>query len=160
VSYEVDDKKDVQKRLHELGIDSVDDVRRAHGAHHHDVPGLIEAERLDLAANGSPDVMAAVPDELVRISGEVSRVRDRIGALLAGVTGLAGHQADGWGPIADRMAACMTDRAGAATGAERAVRGYLAELEALGTALSGAAVVYAERDQQNAEDLRRAGDHG
>ena len=161
MSYEVDDKKDIQRKLDELGIDSVDDVRRAGGARHRDVPELLRAERLDLVANGSPEAMAAVPDELVRISEEVRRTRDDIHALLAGVPNLAGHQFDGWGPIAKRMAACMTDRAGATTGAERAVSGYLAELAALDAALTGAAVVYATRDEENAAELRRAaGDCG
>ncbi|MGB3437357.1 MAG: hypothetical protein WBA97_01285 [Actinophytocola sp.] len=161
MSYEVDDKKDVREKLDELGIDSVDDVRRAGGARHRDVPALIEAERLDLTANGSPDAMAAVPDELVRISRCVSDVRDHIHELLGEVRHLAGHQFDGWGPIAKRMAACMTDRASAATGAELAVNGYLAELAALDAALNSAAVTYATRDQENAANLRRAvGDCG
>jgi hypothetical protein len=161
VSYEVDDKKDVREKLDELGIDSVADVRRAGGARYHDVPELLDAEQLNLTANGSPDAMTAVPDDLVRISRHVSDVRDLVHELLDDVRHLAGHQFDGWGPIAKRMAACMTDRAGAATGAERAVSGYLAELAALDAALSSAAVTYAARDQENAANLRRvATEHG
>lgn len=156
MSYEVDSKQEVKRKLEELGVDSVADVRRAGGAYHHDVPAVIQAEQLSLQANGTPGSMSVLPEDLLEASGHISKVRDEIHGILGEARQLGGHQFDGWGPIADLMAVCVSDRAGPDAGAERALVSYLAELEDLDTVLTRAAALYAELDQHSAEQLRKA----
>jgi hypothetical protein len=156
VTYEVDSRKEVERQLDELGVDSVRDIRRAGGAYHHDVPAVLQAEQLNLQAQGSPDSVTAVIDELVRISGQISGVRDELHELLGEVRQLGGHQSDGWGPISERMAACVTDRSGPEAGADAAVSGYLAELAGLDGVLTHTAALYAEVEQNSEAQLRRA----
>jgi hypothetical protein len=159
MSYEVNSKEEVRQKLSELGVDSVSDIRRAHGAHHRDVPAVIEAETLTLQSHGSPESMAAVADELVQISGHISAVRDEVRDVLGEVAQLGGHQFDGWGPIAKRMAAGVSDRVGPDAGAERALQSYLAELADLDAVLTHTAVLYASVEQDSVAQLRRAA-HG
>lgn len=156
MSYEVDSRKEVRQRLEELGVDSVRDIRRAGGAHHHDAPAAIQAEQLNLQAHGAPDSMAVVTDDLLRTSGAISDARDEIHEILDEIRELGGHQFDGWGPISDRIATCMSDRAGPDTGAEAAVASYLAELGDLDAALTHTAALYAAVEQDSMEQLRRA----
>lgn len=156
MSYEVNSRKEIRQRLEELGVDSVEDIRRAHGSRRRDVPAVVEAERLALQAHGSPESMSVVVDELARVAGRVGAVRDEIRDLLDDVRGLGGRQSDGWGPIAERMAACVTDRAGVERGAEQAVAGYLAELADLDAVLTGAALLYAGAEQESLADLGKA----
>ncbi|HEV2779013.1 MAG TPA: hypothetical protein VGX25_06380 [Actinophytocola sp.] len=156
MSYEVDTLKEVKQKLEELGVDSVSDVRRAGGAYRRDIPAVIQAEQLHLSAHASPGSMTASPDELVRIGRYISMVRDEIHALIAEVRLLSGHQFDGWGPIAERMAACVSARTGPDTGAERALTSYLAELADLEAVLTQTAVLYASLEQESVEQLRKA----
>lgn len=156
MSYEVDSKQEVKQKLEQLDVDSIQDVRRAGGAYRHDVPAVIQAEQLSLQAQGTPGSMSVVPDELLDVSGQISKVRDEIHGILGETRQLGGHQFDGWGPIADRMAACVSDRAGPDAGAERALVGYLAELESLDAVLTRTAALYAELDQRGVDQLRKA----
>lgn len=156
MSYEVDSRKEVKQKLEELGVDSVRDIRRAGGAYHHDVPAAIQAEQLHLQAHGSTDSVAVVTDDLLRTSDAISAVRDGIHGVLGEIRQLGGRQFDGWGPIADRMAACVSDRAGPEAGAEQAVASYLAELNDLDAALASTAVLYAAVEQDSTEQFRRA----
>lgn len=156
MSFEVNSKKEVERKLEELGVDSVGDIRRSGGAYHHEVPAAIQAEQLSLQAHGSPDSMAAVMDDLLKISGCISTVRDEIHDVLGEVSQLGGHQFDGWGPIAERMAACMADRAGPDAGAQRALASYLAELGGLDAVLTQTAAQYADLELDNVERLRKA----
>jgi len=158
MSYEVDSRNEVRHRLHELGVDSVRDVRRAGGARHHDVPGIIQAEQLSLRADGSPDSMAAVTEDLLEISRHIGAVRDAVHGVLGDVRKLGGHQHDGWGPIADRMANCMTDRADSEGGAARAMDSYLTELADLDAVLTRTAALYAENEQNAVARMRKAAD--
>jgi uncharacterized membrane protein YdfJ with MMPL/SSD domain len=156
VSYEVNSKKEAEQKLEELGVDSVRDIRRAGGAYRHNVPTVIQAEQLSLQAHGSPDSMAAVIDDLLKISGYISTVRDEIHNILGEVRQLGGHQFDGWGPIAERMAICMSDRAGPDAGAQRALASYLAELGGLDAVMTQTAALYADLELDNVEQLRKA----
>jgi hypothetical protein len=161
VSYEVDSRKEIKQKLEELGVDSVGDVRRAGGAHHHDLPAVLQAEQLSLQTHGTPDSMAVVTDDLLRTSDAISAVRDELHGILGEIRQLGGHQFDGWGPVAERMATCVSDRAGPEAGAEHAVASYLAELGDLDAALTHTAALYAAVEQDSTEQLRRAaGDHG
>jgi uncharacterized membrane protein YdfJ with MMPL/SSD domain len=156
LSYEVSSKRAVEQKLDELGVDSVRDIRRAGGARHHDIPAVLQAEQLNLRTQGSSGSMSAVIDDLLGISGHISAVRDDLHEVLAEVRQFGGRQFDGWGPIAKRMAVCVSDRAGPDAGAERALTGYLAELDALDAVLTRTAALYAETELDNAEQLRRA----
>lgn len=159
MSYEVNSRKEVERKLEELDVDSVRDIRRAGGAYHHNVPAVIQAEQLSLQAHGSPDSMAAVIEDLLRISGHISTVRDEIHHVLGEVRQLGGHQFDGRGPIAERMAVCMSDRAGPDAGAERALASYLAELAGLDAVMTQTAALYADLELTNVDQLRKAA-HG
>jgi uncharacterized membrane protein YdfJ with MMPL/SSD domain len=155
VAYEVSGRKEVERKLHELGVDSVRDVRRAGGAYRHDVHAVLQAEQLNLQTHGSPDSMAAVTADLLEISGQIRGVRDELHGMLGEIRRLGGHQFDGWGPIADRMAAHVSDRAGPDSGAERALTSYLAELANLDTVLTQTAALYGAIEDDNIEQLRR-----
>jgi hypothetical protein len=159
VSYEVDTKHEVKEKLADLGVDSVQDVRRAGGAFHHDVPTVIQAEQLSLQAHGTPGSMTVVLEDLLAVNGHIGKLRDEIHGILGDAKQLGGHQFDGWGPIADRMAACVSDRAGPDAGVERALISYLTELEDLASVLTQAAALYAEVDQHGEDQLRKAA-HG
>lgn len=159
MTYEVDSRKEVARKLEELGVDSVRDIRRAGGACRHDVPAVLQAEQLTLQTHGSPDTVAAVTADLLEIGGYLSSVRDELHGLLGEVRQLGGHQSDGWGPIADRMAARVSAQAGPEAGAERALASYLAELADLHAVLTQTAALYAAMEQDNTEQLRRAA-HG
>jgi hypothetical protein len=156
VSYELNSKNEARKKLEELGIDSVGDVRRANGAYRRDIPAVIAAEQLTLQSHGSPGSMTASVDDLTQISGHISTVRDDVHDVLGVIRQLGGHQFDGWGPIADRMAAGVSDRVGPDVGAEHALASYLAELADLDAVLTQTAVLYAGVEQNSVEQLRRA----
>jgi hypothetical protein len=155
VSYELNSKSEARKKLEELGIDSVGDVRRANGSYHRDIPAVIVAEQLNLQSHGSPGSMTASVDDLTQISSHIGTVRDEVHNVLDEIRQLGGHQFDGWGPIADRMAAGVSDRVGPDTGAERALTSYLAELADLDAVLTQTAVLYAGVEQNSVEQLRR-----
>jgi hypothetical protein len=152
----VDSGREVRQKIEELGVDSVRDVRRAGGAYRHDVPAALQAEQLGLLAHGSPDSVAVVTDDLLRTTDAISGVRDELHGILGEIRQLGGHQFDGWGPIAERMATCVSDRVGPEAGAEHAVGSYLAELGNLDAALTHTAALYAAVEQDSTEQLRRA----
>jgi hypothetical protein len=128
VAYTVNDRGDVNDRLDELGIDSVRDIRRAHGSYRHRLSRAEDAGRLDLHATGSPAEFAANIAALQAANTELRRQADVVDGLLAEARTLATPMQDGHGPIARVMKRAFGKRAGDAQGVVLALTEYREEL--------------------------------
>ena len=128
MAYTVHDDGDVNKKLDQYGVDSVQDIRRAHGSRRHKLSQAEEAGRLDLLAAGSPGEFAANIQALQAANTELRRQADLVEGLLLEATTLATPMNDGHGPIARVMRTAFGKRAGDARGVVRALSQYRDEL--------------------------------
>jgi hypothetical protein len=127
-SYTVYDRAEVRQKLDELGIDSVGEIRRAHGSHRHRLARAQDTERLDLYATGTPDRVAADLDALASAKDRLVQQAAAVDELLREARRLATPMHDGHGPVAKAMRAAFHERAGEAEGVVRALTDYRDEL--------------------------------
>lgn len=134
-TYTVHDRDDVKDKLKELDVDSVGEIRRAHGSHRHKLAHADDAARLDLHATGSPDQVAANIAALVAAKTELIRQADDVEELLQEARTLATPMNDGHGPIARAMSRAFRERADDMQGTARALTNYYNELQNVLTAI-------------------------
>lgn len=162
MSYEVKSRSEVKERLDEIerahGIDSVNDVRRAHGSHHHRIGAVGAAAVLDLHADAAPGQLAA---DYAALTAALNGINEQIG-VIEGLILDAGTLAnepmrDGHGPIAHAMKAAFTQCADDAEGAVRALTSYRDELRNLVMAIQNTLTLYQRIDSDLVQHLNHAG---
>jgi len=162
VSYEVKTRSEVRQRLDELereyGIDSVGDIRRAHGSHHHRIGVVGEAGVLALHADAAPGQLAA---DYTALATALSCIDAQIG-VVEGLMLDAGTLAresmrDGHGPIAHAMKGTFQQCAGGDTGTVRALTSYRDELRNLEMAIQNTMTLYQRIDSDLVQYLTNAG---
>jgi hypothetical protein len=160
VSYEVRTRSEVRERLdgleRECGIDSVADIRRAHGSYHHHIGVAGEAGALALHADAAPGQLAADYDALATA---LSGINEQIGVVeeLILDAGPLAHETmrDGHGPIAHAMREAF--RHYADDGMVRALTLYRDELRNLGMAIRNTMTLYQRTDSDLVHYLNGAG---
>lgn len=162
MSYEVKSRSEVREHLEELkreyGIDSVDDVRRAHGSHHHRIETVQDAAALGLRADAAPGQLAADYAALARALNGIDEQVAVVEGLIAEAGGLASESMrDGHGPIANAMREVFRRRADGAGGAVRALASYRDELRNLATAIQNSMTLYQRIDSDLVRQLNSAG---
>lgn len=124
----VRDEDDVERLIDRYDVDSVTDIRRAHGSRRHRIADAGEAGRLDLHASGTPDQMAANVAALTETRNQLVGQLGVVNGLIENATGLGTGMRDGHGPVARAMRATFRERADDVDGVLRALTGYRDEL--------------------------------
>lgn len=162
MSYRVDNRSEVNDRLEDFerqdGIDSVGDIRRAHGARRHRIAATADAEHLGLQADAAPGQLAADYAALGRTHAELSGQLAVIDGLIREASRLARPMNDGHGPIAHAMGLAFGDRADDPDGAVQALRAYRAELTNVIDAIGRTMAQYQSIDSDLADLLTVAGE--
>lgn len=165
MSYRVDNRSEVRERLEDFerehGIDSVDDIRRAHGSRRHRIAAAGETGQLGLRADGAPGELTADYAALANAHRALSAQLDKLDGLIADATRLARPLNDGHGPIAHAVSAAFAERVEDADGAVRALVGYRDELGNVVAAIERTMVQYQRIDTDLADYLTTVGErHG
>jgi CRP-like cAMP-binding protein len=166
VSYEVKSRSEVKERLNEIerehGIDSVGDIRRAHGSHRHRIGAVQDAAVLNLHADAAPGQLAADYAALTNAMNSISEQVRLVEALIVEARALARESMkDGHGPIAHAMEETFRRRADSADGAVRALTSYRDELHNLALAIQNTMLLYQRIDSDLVQHLNSVGgQHG
>jgi hypothetical protein len=162
VSYEVNDRTEVRERLEEFrredGIDSVEDIRRAHGARRRRIAAVGDAAHLDLRADAAPGQLAADYAALSAAFTSIYGQIDEVERLITEARDLAQERMrDGHGPIASAMRAAFRECADDAEGAARALTSYRDELLNLALAIRNTMTLYQQIDSDLTQHLSTMG---
>lgn len=162
MSYEVDNRSEVKDRLEDFerqdGIDSVGDIRRAHGSRRHRIAATGDAAHLGLQADAAPGQLAADYAALAGTHRELSGQLGVIDGLIRQASRLARPMNDGHGPIAYAMRLAFNERADDADGAVQALRSYRAELGNVVDAIARTMAQYQVIDSTLAQQLAGVGE--
>ena len=135
MAYTVNDRDEVKDKLDEMGIDSVQDIRRAHGSRRQKLSRAEDAQQLGLHATATPGEFAADIAALEAARTQLRAQADVVERLLAEARELATPMNDGHGPIAKVMKRAFGRRAGDVRGVVRALTQYRDELQRVLTAI-------------------------
>ena len=159
--HKVRDEDDVDRLLDKYDVDSVNDIRRAHGSRRHRVGETEDAGRLDLQATATPDQMAANIVALGEARNDLMGQYAVVDGLIKNANGLGTGMKDGHGPIAKAIRARFHVSADDAQGVVRALTDYRDEL---GRVLQAIHQTLASYDQTELAAARRltvsGGDNG
>ena len=153
MTYEVHDRGDVNDKLKQFGVDSVNDIRHAHGSRHHRIRHAGDAAQIDLNATGSPDQISADLDALNAANAELTDHAHAVDALISKARDLVTPMRDGHGPIAHAMRPAFHERAADAEGVLRALTSYRDELRLVIDAVQQSMAAYGSSELDAARHL-------
>jgi hypothetical protein len=153
----VDSERDVERELDERNVDSINDIRRAHGSRRRHIADVGESAHLGLNADASPDRLEMNYAVLETVLPELIRQQARVEGMISAAAELVEDVNDGHGPIAHAMKKAFKQRANQAEGVLRALTRYNAELNLLIEGLRRSKTLYDRIDTEAAQQLNARG---